>query len=190
MILSEKTDTYHDVELYYHSHADRWHFLKNSSDFLWGSDRDGYNHLYRYARDGKLVAQLTKGEYDVSEIAGIDEKNNKIYFLSTEKSPLERHLYVMGLDGKKKKRLSKEPGMHEIAFSSAYTYYVDTYSSIDQPTQTVLRNAKGKVLKRLVDNKGLADRVSKLNIQKPEFYTFKNEKGVDAQWLDDQATRL
>lgn len=177
-LLTEKTDTYVEVE------KDKWHFLANSTDFIWTSEASGYNHIYRYSREGKLVKQLTKGKFDVDEILGADEENNKIYFTSTEVSPLERHLYSISLEGKGKKQLTKQEGMHNITFSSSYSYYVDNYSTARDPNRTVLAHNNGKTEKTLVDNNGLRERVNALDIRQPEFFNFETSEGISLNgWM-------
>jgi dipeptidyl-peptidase-4 len=182
-VLVEKNDTYWDVDITHHA-SDRWHFLNNSTDFLWASDRSGYSHIYRYSREGELLNQLTEGEFDVMDIAAVDEENDNMYFVSAEVSPLERHLYVCKLNGKKKKRLSTEEGTHDFTFSSANNFYVDSYSSTTDPGYTILRKANGKAVKTLVDNKDLRERMAGLDIADPEFFDFETSEGVSLNgWM-------
>src|SRR3984893_11419567 len=90
-------------------------FLKDGKRFLWTSERDGYRHIYLYSNDGKDVKQLTRGNWEVTDIAGVDEGAGRVFYLSNEPGPLERHLYVAGLDGQNKRRLTEEPGTHGIS---------------------------------------------------------------------------
>jgi dipeptidyl-peptidase-4 len=179
VILTEKTDTYFEAEAYYHADADRWHFLENSTDFIWASERSGWNHLYRYGRDGKLKMQLTDGDFNVMDIAGINEKDSKIYYISSEISPLERHLYEVSLEGKRKKRLTKTDGTHRVTFSPAFTYLIDNFSNITTPTQSLLCNQKGKVVKTLINNKRLAENFNRLNLEHAEFMKIPTEEGIE-----------
>lgn len=179
VILTEKSDTYIEEAT-----DDKWYFLKDSEDFLWLSEIDGYNHIYRYGRDGKMKKALTSGKFEVSKMLGVDEPNNLVYFLSKEVSPLEDHLYSVHLDGKKKTKLTSEPGVHEPTFSSAFNYYVDTYSSVGKPGTTELCDNKGKVIKTLENNLALADRMKGLSIREPEFFSFKTEENVSLDgWM-------
>ncbi len=171
-ILTEKAEAYVEVS------SDKWHFLQDSEDFLWVSEQDGYNHVYRYNRQGERVAQLTSGEFDVTDIVGVDEANEKLYFLSSETSPLERQLYVVGLNGKKKKQLTEEAGMHSVSASSAFNYFTDSYSSTTEPGITRLLDAKGKTVKVLEENKKLKAKLDKLDIAPPEFFDFATEDGT------------
>lgn len=183
-LLSEKNETYQEVAVYHQSNADRWTFLDNNEGFLWASDRDGYNHIYMMGRDGEVKNQITTGQFDVVDIAAVDEENELIYYVSSEKSPLERHLYSIRFDGKKKKCLTEEKGTHNITFSGGNSYYLDAFSSAADPGRTVLCNAKGKELKKLSDNNRLRKQLSNLNIKAPEFFDFKTSEGVSLNgWM-------
>ena len=173
IFLTEKSETY-----IREATDDKWHFLKNGEGMLYLSEQDGYQHIYHYDMAGQLISQLTQGDFEVAEIVGVDEANGKIYYLSTEVSPLERHLYSINLKGKKKKKLSEAEGTHSVTVSSGFNYYVDDYSSETKPGVTALCDAKGKVLETLVNNEKLEKRVSKLDIKAPEFFDFQTNAGV------------
>jgi len=134
-----------------------WHFLENGKEFLWQSERSGYNHVYLYALDGKLIRQITDGKFDVADISAVDEKTGTLFYISTEDSPMERHLYQVQLDGSKKKRITKEAGWHDVSFSSGNHYYLDSYSNVSTPGKTALYEVKkGKQMVMLQDNSKLA----------------------------------
>ena len=113
-------------------------FLKSRDEFLWTSERSGFRHVYRYRDDGELLGQLTKGEWEVVAISAIDEKSGTLYYTSSETSPLETQLYRVPLAGGEAIRLTKEEGSHAISMNEQGNAYVDTYSSLHQPGQTVL----------------------------------------------------
>ncbi|MEM9986758.1 MAG: DPP IV N-terminal domain-containing protein, partial [Bacteroidota bacterium] len=165
VVMTEQSDTYIN-EVTDH----KWFFLENSEDFLWVSEENGYNHIYRYNREGKKIKALTKGKWEVSDVLGVDEANDRIYYTSTEASSLQRQLYSISLEGKKKQRLTKEDGHHRIQPSGKFTYFVDTYSSQNEVPRARLLDAKGKIVKVLVDNSALQQRVEKLAIRPPEFF--------------------
>jgi len=178
-ILTEVSDTY-----VREATDDKWHFLSEDKGFLWLSEIDGYQHIYHKASDGSAIAQLTKGEFEVEEILGVDEENELIYFLSTEVSPFERHLYSINFKGKKKKKLTDTAGKHSITVSSALNYFVDSYSTQTKPGVTRLVNNKGESLKTLVDNATLEQRLSKLDIKAPEFFSFTTTEDIDLNgWM-------
>ncbi|MEM8892243.1 MAG: prolyl oligopeptidase family serine peptidase, partial [Bacteroidota bacterium] len=178
-VLTEVSDTY-----VREATDDKWHFLSEDKGFLWLSEIDGYQHIYHKASDGSAIAQLTKGEFEVEEILGVDEENELIYFLSTEVSPFERHLYSINFKGKKKKKLTDTAGKHSITVSSALNYFVDSYSTQTKPGVTRLVNNKGESLKTLVDNATLEQRLSKLDIKAPEFFSFTTTEDIDLNgWM-------
>ena len=90
---------------------DDFHFL-STGQFIWSSEHDGYRHLYLFNSDGKQANRITEGNWEVTGIAGIDEKNKRVYYVSSEASPLERQLYSINLDGTGKKRLTQASGTH------------------------------------------------------------------------------
>src|SRR4029077_9736113 len=92
--------------------SDDLYFLQYGKRFLWSSERSGYRHLYLFDLEGKQLAQLTKGEWEVTSIDAVDEAKGLVYFTATEKSPLERHLYRLALDGTGFTRLTKDEGTH------------------------------------------------------------------------------
>ncbi|MGH9652413.1 MAG: S9 family peptidase, partial [Bryobacteraceae bacterium] len=119
------------------------YFLKSQPEFLWTSERSGFRHLYRYSDNGKLLGQVTSGNWEVRSIAAVDEAHREIYFTSSEQSPLETQLYRVGLDGGARTLLTAASYTHTIHANKSGSYYLDTYSSLKQPTETVLRSASG-----------------------------------------------
>jgi dipeptidyl-peptidase-4 len=131
---------------------DDWRFLKNGKSFLWLSMADGYSHLYLYDMSGKLIRQITKGSWEVSGVAGVDEKSGTIYFTATEKSPLERHLYKIKLDGSGMVRLSSEAGTHRITMAPDARYYLDGFSSVITPMRYSLHTNTGALVEVVEPN--------------------------------------
>ncbi|WP_295798143.1 alpha/beta fold hydrolase [uncultured Microbulbifer sp.] len=145
--LTETSDTW--VNLF---HGLR--FLKNSDRFIWASEKDGFKHLYLYDFSGKQLAQLTEGDWAIDELEAVDEKAGKVYFTGRKDTPLERHLYVTGLDGKGGiEKISSRSGMHGIAFADDASGYIDTYSNPTTPAQVSLHGSDGKRVTWLQENK-------------------------------------
>ncbi len=129
-----------ETDAYWINLSDTLYFFKSAPQFIWSSERSGYRHLILYSLDGKLVRQLTDGKWEVTALDAIDEHARKVYFTSTEKSPLERQVYVAGLDGGDIKRISTISGTHEASFAPDASAYVDTFSTVIKPwTRTVYR---------------------------------------------------
>jgi dipeptidyl-peptidase-4 len=118
-------------------------FLEDGKRFLWSSERDGYRHLYLYSVEGRLLRQLTDGAWELRGVAGIDTKTDRVYYLSSEASPMETQLYSIRLNGKDKTRVTNEPGTHAISFSPDGGYFADSYSNKETPSRRVLRTAQG-----------------------------------------------
>jgi len=133
----------HEEDPYWINVNDDLHFLKDGKRFLWGSERDGFHHLYLYSTGGKLLQQLTSGEWVVDTVAGLDEAKGEVYFTSTEQSPLERQLYGVGLDGAGRRRLSTEPGTHVISMSPDCGLYLDTASNLASPPRRTIHRYDG-----------------------------------------------
>ncbi|MBQ3353759.1 MAG: DPP IV N-terminal domain-containing protein [Bacteroidales bacterium] len=126
------------------------YFLPNNPDqFIWKAQRDGYYHLYLYTISKKQVRQLTKGEFVITDFEGFSKDGGKIYYRSTEVSPLERHCYVMELKSGKVTKITKEHGTHNIVPSKSGKYFIDVYTSTDVPYNVDLQNASGKFVQRL-----------------------------------------
>jgi dipeptidyl-peptidase-4 len=134
--------------------TDDLYFLKDGKHFIMASERDGYEHLYRFTMDGRLVNQITKGEWAIRSsgggpfwvrkaVTGIDEKRGWIYFTALEKSSLEKHLYRIRMDGTRMKRLTDGDGTHAITMSPNTGYYFDRYSNISTPPSLILYKADG-----------------------------------------------
>jgi dipeptidyl-peptidase-4 len=121
-------------------------FLRDGKRFLWTSERDGFRHIYVYSNDGKEVKQSTKGPWEVRNVAAVDEKNNRVFYTSTEGSSLETHFYSVKLDGGDKKRLDNAPGSHTISMGPGGSYYLDTYSTLTDPPRTTLHSGDGAEL--------------------------------------------
>lgn len=147
------------------------------------SERDGYNHLYLYTIGGNLVKQITKGEFEVKDFLGWDQKANVFYYTSNEGSPLRTAVYK--IDGKgKKTKLSTRTGTNNALFSKNLNYYINTYSSAQTPTLITLNNNKGQEMVTLLDNKELKSKTAQLNMPTKEFFSFKTNEGVELNgWM-------
>jgi dipeptidyl-peptidase-4 len=157
LVFTQTSDTWIDVFDFYANVQDLMSFPAGRAEFLWISDRDGWQHIYRYDYSGKLLGQVTRGRWSVSRIEGTDSPRGIIYYTSTEASPLERQLYAIGFDGKGARRLTTSAGTHNIDMSPDTRYYIDHWSAVSQPRQVELwatadRTSAGRLLKKLEDN--------------------------------------
>jgi dipeptidyl-peptidase-4 len=153
-VLTETSNTWIDLN-------DELSFLKDSREFIWASNRDGYTHLYLYDYEGQLIRRLTAGKWVVDDfrkraIMGIDEKNRTVYFTATEKGPTERHLYSTSLDTAdphQVHRITQTDGVHGIAMSPDARFYIDNFTSSAQPPQVSLHAADGTLKAWLLENR-------------------------------------
>jgi dipeptidyl-peptidase-4 len=169
MLLTEKDPYWINV-------SDDLRFFKNSSRFLWTSERSGYRHLYLYDLGGKQLAQLTKGDWEVSRIDALDEAKGAVYFTATEKSPLERQLYRVALDGSGFTRLTKADGTHNINFAPNAAFFLDTFSNTSAPPRQDLFRADATKVATLNENK--VEELAQYRLSPVEFFSIKSHDGV------------
>ncbi|WP_425542702.1 S9 family peptidase [Algoriphagus jejuensis] len=173
LILTETSQTYVDL-----NYNDDLQYLSDGKTFIRTSEQDGFKHIYHHNLDGSLIRQITSGNWEVTAMVGLDEKAKKLYYISTEASPLERNFYVINLNGKGKKVLTPAKGTHTINMSSDRKFYIDYHSTADVPLKVTLNEASGKELKVLEDNQALKDKLTGYALAKKEFFTFPTVDGT------------
>lgn len=177
VMLTETNKSYIDI-------TDNLTFLKDNKHFIFTSEKSGYNHIYLYSMKGELVRQITTGSWDVTEFMGIDEKTKKMFYVSAEISPLERHLYTINLDGTGKKKLTSKKGYNHCDFSKNMTYYINYHSDANTPTFVTLHDASGKQIRILEDNAKLIKKLNQYSLSKREFFSFTTSAGVQLNgWM-------
>ena len=163
---------------------DDWHFLNDGKSFILTSEKDGYNHIYHYDLKGKLIRQITSGNFEVSEILGIDEKQGLIYFRSTESSPTDRYVCSVSIDGKRKSVITPSKGTNRAEFSSTYKYFIHTFSDINTPPRVTVNRASGEEIRIIQDNSRLKEQLKKYSLSDPGFFTLKTSEGVELNgWM-------
>ncbi|WP_321477098.1 DPP IV N-terminal domain-containing protein [uncultured Paludibaculum sp.] len=156
--------------------SDDFEFLADGRIVL-SSEKDGFRHIYLYSAEGRHEKQLTHGDWEVTAVSCVDEKSKKIWYTSSETSPLERQLYVVDFNGKDKRQLTKGAGTHSISMGPGCQYYLDTYSNLENPSRAMLNRAEdGSEVKVWRE----ADRRSEeeYDILKSEIHTFKGTDGT------------
>ena len=176
VILNETDKAYVDI-------TDNLTFLEDNS-FIWTSEKDGWNHIYHYAEDGKLIDQVTSGDWEVTNYYGYDKKAKRIYFQSTENGSVNRDIYSIKPNGKSKKRLTERDGMNSADFSADYTYFINTFTNVNTPPVYTLHRAKdGKQVREILNNNNLLKRVEDYNFSEKELSTI-NINGNDLNmWM-------
>jgi dipeptidyl-peptidase-4 len=148
----------------------------NSSQFLWFSERDGYQHLYLYNVSGHLVKQLTSGNWVVSDIIGIDEDDKFVYFTGTMESPIEQNIYSVEIRTGKITRISKDHGTHIGLLSHSGDFIFDIYSSTDVTREYKLFDGAGNVIEILQKNE---DPLKDYRLGETSIFTLKADDGSD-----------
>jgi dipeptidyl-peptidase-4 len=164
--------------------TDNLTFLKDNS-FIWTSEKDGFNHIYLYDKTGKLKNQVTKGNWEVTDYYGFDEKTKTVFYQSTENGSINRAVYSIGLDGKNKTVLSKKTGTNAATFSPNFQFFINTFSSATQPTTYTLNQSKtGKEVQVIENNQVLAEKLKGYNLPSKEFFVLKTAKGNELNaWI-------
>lgn len=155
-------------------------WLKDGS-FLWRSERTGWMHIYHFSPEGKLIRQLTNGDWEARSLDGVDEATGFVYFTGTKDSHIAEQAYRVKLDGTGLTRLTKINGAHRIAFNSSNTLFVDYRSDISTPTQVRLYKADGTLARAIDENNVVALKDYKLGT--PEFLHVKTRDGFEMEAL-------
>ena len=177
-VMTESSKNWIDIFDFYGRVDDMMSFPVGSTEFFWLSDRDGFQHLYRYDYSGKLINQVTRGNWSATRIEGSDATQQTIYFTSTEASPLQRQLYSIRFDGSNKRRITAAEGNHRIDMSPAATYFLDRYSSVHQPVQVELWSTPGQKIRTLEDNAAVTNWLASHTYSPAEIFSFTTSDGV------------
>ncbi len=176
IVLNEKDAAYVDVK-------DDLTFLKDNS-FIWTSEKDGFNHIYHYDKNGKQLYQVTAGNWEVTSFYGYDEKSKTVFYQSTEEGSINRSVYAVKINGKNKKKLSNRIGSNSAAFSHSFKYFINTFSDVNTPPVYTLNDSKtGKELKKIKDNEKLLSKLKQYKMSKLEFSTLKTQNGNFNMWM-------
>lgn len=176
-ILEELSKTYIDID-------DDLTFLDDNS-FIWTSDKSGFKHIYHYTDDGKLIKQVTKGNWEITDFYGYNKSEEKIYYQSTENGSINRGVYSISINGKNKSGISVKKGVNSAKFSFTHKYYINRYSNADSPATYSLHSSnKGKLIKIIEDNRDLKENLKSYNMSAKEFFTINiGEKKQLNAWM-------
>jgi dipeptidyl-peptidase-4 len=173
LVVEEISETYVDL-----NYNDNLQYLQGGKGFIRTSEQDGYKHIYHHDMDGNLIRQVTSGNWEVTDLIGVNESNNTLYYLSTEISPLEKNLYAIKLNGKRKELLTPAKGTHSINMSRDFKYFIDYYSDANTPLVVSLNTSSGKNIKVLEDNESLKGRMADFAMAPKEFFQFETVDGT------------
>jgi len=166
-LLLEEKNKYYIAESVY----DNLTFLKDGKSFVWTSEMDGWHHIYLYNMKGRKKEQITSGNWEVTKLYGVDETEGRVYYQAAEKSPKERQVYSIGMDGKNKQILAGQGGWNSAQFSSTYDYYVVNHSTANRPASYTVYDKKGKLIRVIEENKSLKQKQQDYSVQEVEFFT-------------------
>jgi dipeptidyl-peptidase-4 len=175
VLLEEKNKYYIDIH-------DNLTFLEDGKQFVWTSEKDGWNHVYLYDMKGQQVAQLTSGKWEVTNFYGVDEVNNKFYYQAAKDGPMRRHIYEGNLQRLKQqtadRQMTTEKGTNTAQFSSTFDYYVNTHAAINSPSNYTVYTRGSKAVRVIEDNATLKATQKEMNVLPVEFFEFFTEEKV------------
>ncbi|MDI1355269.1 MAG: S9 family peptidase [bacterium] len=176
VVLTDESKTYVDI-------SDDLTFVGDKG-FIISSERDEYNHLYFFDFKSKVLKQITKGNWDVMEFKGYDQKNNSLFYVSTENGVINRDVFSCKLDGSAKKRLSKLEGQTNFEFTHGFNYYISSYSNANTPPVFELYSIDGKLVKVLETNSELVAKLKPYNLSQKKFWTYSAAEGFELNaWM-------
>jgi len=174
VLFTEKDNYYIDIH-------DNLTFLPDDN-FIWTSEKDGFNHIYIKGLDGS-EQQITKGDWEVTSFDGVDSDKMELYYRSTEEGSINRTLYVHNLFTGKKRKLSTQIGDNSIKFSDNFKYYLNSYSNANTAPYYTLHKSNGEQLKILEDNAEFNAKMKEFNLSKKEIFSIKTEEAELNAWM-------
>ena len=173
-----------ETDSYYIDIHDNTTFLNDGKHFIWTSEKSGFNHLYKVSIDDGSMQQITTGNWEVTNYHGMHADSDKIYYTSTEDGPINRSVYCINSDGKDKQKLTKKIGTNSVSFSKGMKYFINTYSTANEPPFFSLHNANGKQIRVLEDNKKLSEKMNQYAFSKKEFFSFITNEDISLNgWM-------
>lgn len=151
-----------------------------NTGFIWNEN----NNLYLYDLNGNLLNNISSNKDDIEKFYGYNEKNNKVYYQSCIESPLTRSVFSVNLDGSGIQKLTQKTGWNKAEFSSDFSFFINTYSTISTPDFITVNDASGKEIRVLEANDELKKDISTLNLTRPQFFTFKLSSPVAGTNID------
>ena len=150
-------------------------FIPGKNDqFIWQSERDGFDHLYLFDLTGKLLAQITKGNYVVTDVLGFDAAGKYVYAMIADNVGLDRKLIKASMKGEVS-ILTPESGVHDIQMNSTGSYFLDNFSNLTTPRSQRVLDGKGKIVRTLIQS---ADPIKDYALSKPELVQVKASDGT------------
>lgn len=153
------------------------HFIPGkNNEFVWWSQRDGFMHLYRFNTDGKLLNQITKGDWIVTDLVGENAKKKEFLIMTTKDSPKDRHLYAVNWENGKLRKITTDAGTHNVSVSTNGEYAIDNWSNDNTPRKIDVLDANGKFKQNILTAQ---NPLANYNTAKVENVTLKADDGTD-----------
>lgn len=153
------------------------HFIPGkNNEFVWWSQRDGFMHLYRFNTDGKLLNQITKGDWIVTDLVGENAKKKEFLIITTKDSPKDRHLYAVNWENGKLRKITTDAGTHNVSVSTNGEYAIDNWSNDNTPRKIDVLDANGKFKQNILTAQ---NPLANYNTAKVENVTLKADDGTD-----------
>ncbi|HYC38869.1 MAG TPA: S9 family peptidase [Chitinophagaceae bacterium] len=176
---------YEEKNKYFIEINDDWWFLKDGKHFLFTSEMNGYRHLYLYSLDGKTRIQVTKGNYEITDVNGIDEANRRVFYTLAYPRPLDRNVFATDFSGKKAYPLTTGQAWHRAEFNEDFTQFYDFRSELNTPQVVSLynvvidkkKNISASLVKVVNENSRLKAKLDEYEIGKAEFIRVPNRHG-------------
>ncbi len=169
VILTETDKAWVDVE-------DDLTFLDHKK-FIWSSERNGYKHLYLYDLSGAELGAITRGNWDVTNFYGVDEKAGLVYFQAADPNPMSRMVYSVKLDGSDMTKISSRGGKNAATFSKNFSHFINYHTDANSPTVVSVHDKSGKEVRMVQDNADLRKTLAAYKLVKKEFFSFANNGG-------------
>ena len=141
------------------------------------SERDGYNHIFIYTLNGQLKRQVVKGQFEVTDIYGMDDKTGDVFYAANELGPQDKQVYVSHANGKTERLTSKE-GQNNATFSRGFRYFINIWSDLNNPPVYTLNDSRGRILHTMIDNKALKEKYQSYGLGTKELFSFTTSEGV------------
>ena len=164
ILYEEDNDAYINI-------TDNFYVVGANKGFIFTSEKSGFNHLHYQSWNGSKNYQITKGDWEVTEVYGFEEKSGTIYFQGAKKSPMDREVYKTSIKGSEPEKLTPLAGWNKATFSSGFKYFINYHSTASSPSYISLHKISGKEIRVLKDNTVLNLTLTKCDISKPEFMT-------------------
>ena len=179
------SNLYEEKNKYYIDINDDWQFMKDGKNYLFTSEMNGFNHIYMYSLDGKTKIQISKGNYEVTGIDGVDEVNKRVFYTMAYPRPMDRNLFVTDFAAKKTTQLTQGEAWHRVVLNDSMTRFYDYRSDLNTPQVVTLneialdkkKNILTKLVKTVNESAKQKAKIDEYAVGKADFIRVPNSKG-------------